>query len=131
MCAFIGKYWDISCLVDEQYKTMTMCLLNISGSHLNTASPVLIFSTLGISRCCAVAMAYLMHHLKYTLKVMILLLLLELALMLSADASLKGQFTQKLKKFCHHLLTVELFQSQNNFNAPFFCKSLWIKASAK
>lgn len=38
------------------------------GSYLNTASPVLIFSTLGISRCCAVAMAYIMYHLKYTLK---------------------------------------------------------------
>ncbi|XP_051767362.1 serine/threonine/tyrosine-interacting-like protein 1 isoform X2 [Ctenopharyngodon idella] len=38
------------------------------GSHINTASSVLIFSTLGRSRCCAVAMAYLMHHLKYTLK---------------------------------------------------------------
>ncbi|KAL1266428.1 hypothetical protein QQF64_002103 [Cirrhinus molitorella] len=38
------------------------------GSHLNTSSSVLIFSTLGVSRCCAVTMAYLMHHLKYTLK---------------------------------------------------------------
>ncbi|XP_067255298.1 serine/threonine/tyrosine-interacting-like protein 1 [Chanodichthys erythropterus] len=38
------------------------------GSHINTASSVLIFSTLGRSRCCAVAMAYIMHHLKYTLK---------------------------------------------------------------
>ncbi|XP_016353638.1 serine/threonine/tyrosine-interacting-like protein 1 [Sinocyclocheilus anshuiensis] len=37
------------------------------GSHLNTSS-VLIFSTLGVSRCSAVTMAYLMHHLKYTLK---------------------------------------------------------------
>ncbi|XP_067289067.1 serine/threonine/tyrosine-interacting-like protein 1 [Pseudorasbora parva] len=38
------------------------------GSHLNMASPVLIFSSLGLSRCCAVAVAYLMHHLKYTLQ---------------------------------------------------------------
>ncbi|XP_016412152.1 serine/threonine/tyrosine-interacting-like protein 1 [Sinocyclocheilus rhinocerous] len=38
------------------------------GSHLNTSSSVLIFSTLGVSRCSAVTMAYLMHHLKYTLK---------------------------------------------------------------
>ncbi|XP_065116599.1 serine/threonine/tyrosine-interacting-like protein 1 [Paramisgurnus dabryanus] len=37
-------------------------------SHLSTASSVMIFSTYGISRCSAVAMAYLMHHLKYTLK---------------------------------------------------------------
>ncbi|XP_050977856.1 serine/threonine/tyrosine-interacting-like protein 1 [Labeo rohita] len=38
------------------------------GSHINASSSVLIFSTLGVSRCCAVTMAYLMHHLKYTLK---------------------------------------------------------------
>lgn len=44
-------------------------VLNISGSHLNNASSVLVFSTLGKSRCCAVAMAYLMTHLKYTIKV--------------------------------------------------------------
>lgn len=49
---------------------MTVGVLNISGSHLNNSSSVLIFSTLGVSRCCAVTMAYLMYHLKYTLKVM-------------------------------------------------------------
>ncbi|XP_068079875.1 serine/threonine/tyrosine-interacting-like protein 1 isoform X1 [Danio rerio] len=38
------------------------------NSHLNNASSVLVFSTLGKSRCCAVAMAYLMSHLKYTIK---------------------------------------------------------------
>uniref|UniRef100_A0A672NCU7 Serine/threonine/tyrosine-interacting-like protein 1 n=1 Tax=Sinocyclocheilus grahami TaxID=75366 RepID=A0A672NCU7_SINGR len=38
------------------------------GSHLNTSSSVLIFSTLGVSQCSAVTVAYLMHHLKYTLK---------------------------------------------------------------
>lgn len=38
------------------------------SSHLNNASSVLVFSTLGKSRCCAVAMAYLMTHLKYTIK---------------------------------------------------------------
>ncbi|XP_051972586.1 serine/threonine/tyrosine-interacting-like protein 1 [Xyrauchen texanus] len=37
-------------------------------SHLNSASCVMIFSTLGISRSCAVAMAYLIHHRKYMLK---------------------------------------------------------------
>ncbi|XP_059400950.1 serine/threonine/tyrosine-interacting-like protein 1 [Carassius carassius] len=43
-----------------------MCIF--IGSHLNTSSSVLIFSTLGVSRCSAVTMAYIMHHLKYTLK---------------------------------------------------------------
>uniref|UniRef100_A0A8C1U3D0 Serine/threonine/tyrosine interacting-like 1 n=1 Tax=Cyprinus carpio TaxID=7962 RepID=A0A8C1U3D0_CYPCA len=38
------------------------------GSHLNNSSSVLIFSTLGVSRCCAVTIAYFMYHLKYTLK---------------------------------------------------------------
>uniref|UniRef100_A0A672P9Z8 Tyrosine-protein phosphatase domain-containing protein n=1 Tax=Sinocyclocheilus grahami TaxID=75366 RepID=A0A672P9Z8_SINGR len=47
---------------------MIVGVLNISGSHLNNSSSVLIFSTLGVSRCCAVTMAYLMYHLKYTLK---------------------------------------------------------------
>ncbi|TRY94343.1 hypothetical protein DNTS_026340 [Danionella cerebrum] len=36
--------------------------------HLSNSSTVLIFSTLGKSRCCAVSMAYLIHRLKYTLK---------------------------------------------------------------
>ncbi|XP_056592997.1 serine/threonine/tyrosine-interacting-like protein 1 [Triplophysa dalaica] len=37
-------------------------------SHLSTSSSVMIFSNHGISRCSALAMAFLMHHLKYTLK---------------------------------------------------------------
>ncbi|KAJ7996974.1 hypothetical protein DPEC_G00224090 [Dallia pectoralis] len=38
------------------------------GSRLNTGSAVLIFSSNGISRCSAVAIAFLLHHFKYTLK---------------------------------------------------------------
>ncbi|KAM3868978.1 serine/threonine/tyrosine-interacting-like protein 1 [Diretmus argenteus] len=38
------------------------------GSHLNLGSPVLICSSHGISRCSAATMAFLMHHLKYTLE---------------------------------------------------------------
>ncbi|KAM6970234.1 serine/threonine/tyrosine-interacting-like protein 1 [Aplochiton taeniatus] len=37
------------------------------GSRINTGSAVLIFSSHGISRCSAVAIAFLMHHLKYSL----------------------------------------------------------------
>ncbi|XP_013992881.1 serine/threonine/tyrosine-interacting-like protein 1 isoform X2 [Salmo salar] len=37
------------------------------ASRLNTGSAVLIFSSHGISRCSAAAMAFLLHHLKYTL----------------------------------------------------------------
>ncbi|XP_010891869.2 serine/threonine/tyrosine-interacting-like protein 1 [Esox lucius] len=38
------------------------------GSCLNTGSAVLIFSNNGISRCSAVAMGFLLHHFKYTLR---------------------------------------------------------------
>ncbi|XP_071392911.1 serine/threonine/tyrosine-interacting-like protein 1 [Centroberyx affinis] len=38
------------------------------GSHLNTGSRVLICSSHGISRCSAVTIAFLMHHLKHTLQ---------------------------------------------------------------
>ncbi|KAI4878816.1 hypothetical protein NFI96_033300, partial [Prochilodus magdalenae] len=38
------------------------------ASHLKAGSAVLIFSPHGISRCSAMAMAFLMHHLQYTLK---------------------------------------------------------------
>uniref|UniRef100_A0A4W4GFV8 Tyrosine-protein phosphatase domain-containing protein n=1 Tax=Electrophorus electricus TaxID=8005 RepID=A0A4W4GFV8_ELEEL len=38
------------------------------ASRLNTGSAALICSTHGISRCSTLAMAFLMHHLKYTLK---------------------------------------------------------------
>uniref|UniRef100_A0A4W5JCI7 Serine/threonine/tyrosine interacting-like 1 n=1 Tax=Hucho hucho TaxID=62062 RepID=A0A4W5JCI7_9TELE len=37
------------------------------ASRLNTGSAVLIFSSHGISRCSAAAMAFLLHHLKYSL----------------------------------------------------------------
>ncbi|XP_028839398.1 serine/threonine/tyrosine-interacting-like protein 1 [Denticeps clupeoides] len=38
------------------------------GSHLSSGSAVLIFSGHGISRCSAASMAFLVYHLKYTLK---------------------------------------------------------------
>ncbi|XP_067085043.1 serine/threonine/tyrosine-interacting-like protein 1 [Osmerus mordax] len=38
------------------------------GTRINTGYAVLIFSSHGISRCSTVVMAFLMHHLKYTLK---------------------------------------------------------------
>ncbi|XP_008284163.1 serine/threonine/tyrosine-interacting-like protein 1 [Stegastes partitus] len=38
------------------------------GSHINIGSRVLIVSRQGRSRCSAVAIAFLMHHLKYTLQ---------------------------------------------------------------
>ncbi|KAF7648748.1 hypothetical protein LDENG_00152340 [Lucifuga dentata] len=38
------------------------------GSHVNKGSRVLICSDHGVSRCSAVAIAFLMHHLKYTLE---------------------------------------------------------------
>nr|XP_023675168.1 serine/threonine/tyrosine-interacting-like protein 1 isoform X3 [Paramormyrops kingsleyae] len=38
------------------------------GSYLNAGSSVLICSSRGISRCSAVVMAFLLHHMKFTLK---------------------------------------------------------------
>ncbi|XP_071783088.1 serine/threonine/tyrosine-interacting-like protein 1 [Centroberyx gerrardi] len=44
----------------------TLCVF--IGSHLNMGSRVLICSSHGISRCSAVTIAFLMHHLKHTLQ---------------------------------------------------------------
>lgn len=44
------------------------CLL-FSDTHINMGSKVLIVSRQGRSRCSAVTIAFLMHHLKYTLEV--------------------------------------------------------------
>uniref|UniRef100_A0A8C7L1V2 Serine/threonine/tyrosine interacting-like 1 n=1 Tax=Oncorhynchus kisutch TaxID=8019 RepID=A0A8C7L1V2_ONCKI len=45
------------------------CVANVPhlGSRLNTGSAVQIFSSHRISRCSAAAIAFLLHHLKYTL----------------------------------------------------------------
>ncbi|XP_071362537.1 serine/threonine/tyrosine-interacting-like protein 1 isoform X1 [Trachinotus anak] len=43
-------------------------LCNFIGSHINMGSRVLIVSRQGSSRCSALTIAFLMHHLKYTLE---------------------------------------------------------------
>ncbi|KAL0994500.1 hypothetical protein UPYG_G00123070 [Umbra pygmaea] len=59
------------CVADSEVADLYASFERISvfiGTRLNMGAAVLIFSSNGISRCSAVAMAFLLHHLKYTLK---------------------------------------------------------------
>ncbi|XP_072515752.1 serine/threonine/tyrosine-interacting-like protein 1 isoform X2 [Salminus brasiliensis] len=54
--------------VDADLSNSFEQVCNFLASHLNAKSVAYIFSTHGVSRCSVLAMAFLMHHLKYTLK---------------------------------------------------------------
>ncbi|KAM6911220.1 serine/threonine/tyrosine-interacting-like protein 1 [Lycodopsis pacificus] len=54
-------------VVSDLYSSLKM-VCSLIGSHINMGSCVLIVSRNGRSRCSAVAIAFLMHHLKYTLE---------------------------------------------------------------
>uniref|UniRef100_A0A671WF57 Serine/threonine/tyrosine interacting-like 1 n=1 Tax=Sparus aurata TaxID=8175 RepID=A0A671WF57_SPAAU len=59
------KYFLVSFI--EAGNQLMFCLL-FSDTHINMGSKVLIVSRQGRSRCSAVTIAFLMHHLKYTLE---------------------------------------------------------------
>nr|ACQ58382.1 Serine/threonine/tyrosine-interacting-like protein 1 [Anoplopoma fimbria] len=54
-------------VVSDLYSSLER-ICSLIGSHINMASRVLIVSRHGRSRCSAVTIAFVMHHLKYTLE---------------------------------------------------------------